>query len=212
MPNIDRERLLNRMNDIRNQHLDDDEGNITANDAVVDWFEIVIDEIESGTFDDHSAQEETPDWEEIAGIQEAKAVQAEQETARLRDKLKQIDGQRMQTEQERCYFKKKAETYIEDIAWLEGKVSELEARAIQAEHERDEWKLICEEKQRKADKNHLYAVQCEAEIDALLEGLKWYADNEKWEKHYGNIAAVDFDKGELARTIISKLEGSKPDN
>lgn len=70
--------------------------------------------------------------------------QAEQETTRLLDKLKQIDGQRMQAKQ-----------------------------------------------------------------DALLKGLKWYADNEKWEKHYGNIAAVDFDKGERARSVLAKYEGEQ---
>lgn len=44
-------------------------------------------EILSGTFDDHSSQEEIPDWEEIAGIQEARAIQAEQERDAYREAL-----------------------------------------------------------------------------------------------------------------------------
>ncbi|WP_201319073.1 hypothetical protein [Paenibacillus sp. EPM92] len=58
----------------------------------------VFNEIKSGTFDDHSAQEEIPSWQEIAEIQEARAIQAEQE----RDARYEFDKQRtIRLEEER---------------------------------------------------------------------------------------------------------------
>jgi hypothetical protein len=85
-------------------------------------------------------------------------------------------------------------------------------QAEQAEQERDEARAMISQ-----SNSVVEMMLLERERNALLEGLKWYADNERYQltvpvRNYRRFESViQEDKGARARSIIAKLEGSKPE-
>jgi predicted RNase H-like nuclease (RuvC/YqgF family) len=191
-------------------------------------------EIESGTFDDHSAQEEIAklkierDWfrthsKTMTDVcesfrEDAKKFKAERdEWMQTADMLKfqygraqSQEARAIQAEKEWDELKQDVKKWQNSYADLRKDFFALKEKSGNEERERDE--------EREGETQHLDYVTDNlnganatiAEIsevnNALLEGLKWYADYTNYDPYRWQS-----DDGRRARSIIAKLEGSKPE-
>jgi hypothetical protein len=139
-----------------------------------------------------------------AFLLEQEQVKYEEEIAKLKSWLKNSEAKERHYDELRRWF------------------NNMEARALQAEQERDEaiGKLYDAEQTIEHWEMTLLRWR-EEERNALLEGLKWYADEANWKarSRCGNCGhhldadlpedSAEFDAGGKARSIIAKLEGSE---
>lgn len=147
--------------------------------------------------------------EEIARLREADERECTI-TIQLREANKILEAERDMWK--RGYYKDADAVKLTVVESLQRKRDEAELRAIQAEQERDSLALRL--------KNESYLVQVEKckwkdaewislravqERNALLEGLKWYADKNRYYTLNGESLVMQ-DCGEHARSIIVKIE------
>lgn len=126
---------------------------------------ILRESVESGTFDDHSTQDEISKLKKELNISELAHEQAERD------------------------FEK----------W--------KAKAMQAESDKRDAMMSLLKGDRLIEKLWEDLGQAEQERNALLEGLKWYADGKNWGS-IEDLGAMVSDGGDHARSIISKIEGN----
>lgn len=231
------------------------EDNITLNKAkLLEWLDVEIDlssgnepllkadrwafqhvkkAIESGTFDDHSAQEEiTKLKEERERLLELTDMQHEQA---LRDQAKNrnLEARAIQAEQERDELKQQREGIMNYLSNLHmtasGEPAMIFMEMLVGLFEQNGGKNFLTLTVEKPDKSKRYSITIqnlngelspaekmealEKERNALLEGLKWYADNANWSdevKGFRDMSTCELDAGDRARSIIAKIEKPNP--
>lgn len=190
----------------------------------------VIEGVNTGTFDDHSTQEEIAKLRQVRqnvaeahadtlSRMEARATQAEQELEKADERFGELIRARLSIHQREVYDLKMERDALHHTiadAGPDGRnYTNNQFNRLQAE--RDEIQKIAaglatEQKyaKKQADLWNEEAVRFKAERDALLEGLKWYADEENYVVPFngpfrsGNENVVN-DAGSRARSTIANL-------